>query len=92
MVMVKGVPGTTVVETVKRIKEDFGEANKGLLVLIQNDTGNCYGHSHLKDVIPKVLAPSAKRARTTLQLKDDAPVLQLQDQAPGHCKDKCTIT
>ena len=79
MVMVSDCPQ----ETKDLIEKDL-EMN-GLLVLIRNGTGNCHGYSHVHQVIPRVLARSAERARTTLQLDAAAKVLQLQDRAPGHC-------
>ena len=79
-------------ETVELINRHFGRTNMPLLVLISNMTGNCYGTCHVNDVIPRVLSRSATRARKTLQLKDDAPVLQLQEHSLGHCSDTCTIT
>ena len=79
-------------ETVELINRHFFRTNMPLLVLISNMTGNCYGTCHVNDVIPRVLSRSATRARKTLQLKDDAPVLQLQEHSLGHCSDTCTIT
>ena len=46
----------------------------------------------MDNVIPRVMGCAAKRARTTLLLPDGAKVVQLQDRAPGHCQDRCTIT
>ena len=80
-------------ETADLIQSDLGLGKRGsLLVLVQNGTGNCYGSSHVEDVIPRVLVAGARRARTSLCLPDDAKVMTLQDRAPGHCGDKCSVT
>ena len=75
-------------ETRSAIQTAFGKD----LTLIVNQTGNCYGGSHVDDVIPRVLAPACQMARVSLGLPVDSKVLIIQDRAPGHCQEKCTIT
>ena len=47
---------------------------------------------HVDQVIPSALAAGARRARTSLCLPDHTKVMTLQDRAPGHCGDKCSVT
>jgi hypothetical protein len=64
----------------------------GNLVLIINKTGNCYGESHIDQVIPEVLSRGAIRCRVAGCLQDDEFVLTAQDKAGGHYHDNCTVT